>query len=184
MLLCDRHPGTPGSVVFASMEGRRPLLVEIQALVAPAHGGPPRRSASGYSTARLAQLLAVLDRRGGVGLAAFDVYVSVVGGVRLSDPGADLAVSLAVASAATGQVVDASKVVIGEVGLGGEVRQVSHTPRRLSEAARLGFLTAVTAVGAATDTGISVAAVVDLAQALDDHLGAAAPPPRARLPVG
>ena len=180
-LLADRRPGTPGSVVFAGMEGRRPLLVEIQALVVPAPGGSARRAASGYETGRLWQLLAVLERRAGLNVAGHDVYVSAVGGVRLDDPGADLAVALAVSSASTGRVVGDDLVVLGEVGLGGELRQVPHTPRRRAEAARLGFGRAVTPPGAGESIGLDVESAATLVEALDRHLGAAAPAPRLRV---
>jgi DNA repair protein RadA/Sms len=143
MFLADRWAGSPGSVVFPSLEGQRPMLVEIQALVVPSPMVSPRRSATGFDSGRLALLLAVLDQRAGLSLSRHDVYVSAVGGVRVTDPGADLAVCLALASAATGVPVGDDVVVLGEIGLAGEIRQVSHTPRRLVEAARLGFTTAV-----------------------------------------
>jgi DNA repair protein RadA/Sms len=139
LFLVDRRPGTPGSVVFPAVEGQRPLLVEVQALVVDSTLPSPRRSATGFDAGRLALLLAVLHKRAGLAFGASDVYVSTVGGVRVADPGADLAVCLAVASALSGQAVGDEIVVLGEVGLGGEVRQVAHTPRRLTEAARLGF---------------------------------------------
>jgi DNA repair protein RadA/Sms len=139
LFLVDRRSDIPGSVVFPAMEGQRPLLVEVQALAVRSALPSPRRSATGFDSGRLALLLAVLQRRAGVALAASDVYVSIVGGVRIADPGADLAVCLAVASAVKGQPVGDDAVVLGEVGLGGEVRQVAHTPRRLMEAARMGF---------------------------------------------
>jgi DNA repair protein RadA/Sms len=139
LFLVDRRSDTPGSVVFPAMEGQRALLVEVQALVVRSSLPSSRRSATGFDAGRLALLLAVLQRRAGLTLGPFDVYVSIVGGVRVADPGADLAVCLAVASAANGQPVGDDLVALGEVGLGGEVRQVAHTPRRLAEAARLGF---------------------------------------------
>ena len=138
LFLADRRIAGPGSVVFASMEGRRPFLVEVQALVV-ASPGPPRRSVSGFDASRLGLLLAVLDRRAGIRLADHEVYVSTVGGVRLDDPAADLAVCLAVASAATGRGIDESLVAVGEVGLSGEIRQVAHMGPRLVESARLGL---------------------------------------------
>ena len=181
-LLADRRPGAPGSVVFAGIEGRRPLLIEVQALVAPAGGGSPRRSASGYETGRLGQLVAVLDQRAGVSLRGEDVYVSAVGGVRLADPGADLAVALAVASAATGRPVPADLVVMGEVGLGGEIRQVAQSPRRLAEAVRLGFSQAVVPSGAPDTPGLPTVPVDTLVEALDLVL-ASEPAPRPSLRV-
>jgi DNA repair protein RadA/Sms len=185
MFLGDRRGRVPGSVVFPYMEGQRPLLVEVQALVAPTGSTSPRRSVSGFDAGRLSLLLAVLDRRAGVTLSNHEVYVSVAGGVRVGDPAADLAVCLAVASAVTHRPVDDDLVVLGEIGLGGEVRQVAHTPRRLSEAARLGFSAAVVpAVGAPRDAGLTVRPVGSLLEAVDHHLGRPSAPPRLRLVTG
>jgi DNA repair protein RadA/Sms len=143
LFLADRRTGTPGSVVVATMEGHRPLLVEIQALVAATSASQPRRSAQGVDAGRLALLLAVLDKRLELPVQGCDVYVSAVGGVRLTEPGCDLAIALAVASSALGIAVHQGIVVCGEVGLGGELRQAPGTPRRLAEAARLGFRGAI-----------------------------------------
>ena len=143
LFLGDRREGVPGSVVVPAVEGHRPLLVEIQALVAPSGLAMPRRSAQGLDNGRVSLLIAVLDRRVGLSLAGADVFVSAVGGARIAEPAADLAVSLALASALTGMALPPHVVACGEVGLGGEVRQVGQTARRLSEAARLGFRTAV-----------------------------------------
>lgn len=143
LFLGDRRPGTPGSVVFPAVEGHRPLLVELQALVIPSPLASPRRSVSGFDAGRLALLLAVLHQRADVACLATDVYVSVVGGVRVAEPGADLAVAVALASAALGRPVPEGVVVLGEVGLAGEVRAVAHAERRLREAARLGYGAAV-----------------------------------------
>ena len=181
-LLADRRSGTPGSVVFAGIEGRRPLLVEVQALVAEAGDNAPRRAASGYESGRLGQLIAVLDARAGLDLRKLDVYVSAVGGVRLADPGADLAVAAAITSAATGRPVAEDLVVLGEVGLGGELRQVAHTPRRLTEAARLGFGRALIPAGAKGAFDLPTVAASTLAGALDLMLDAA-PAARPRLRV-
>ena len=181
LFLVDRHMGTPGSVVFPSMEGQRPLLVELQALVVKTTMVSPRRSATGFDGGRLALLLAVLDRRAGLSLAHHDVYVSSVGGVRVSDPGADLAVCMALASALTGRAVGDDVVVLGEIGLGGEVRQVSHTPRRLAEAARLGFTRALVPDRGPEDGPLTLRRVPTLAHALGSYLGGDAPalgPPR------
>jgi DNA repair protein RadA/Sms len=166
-LLADRRPGTPGSVVFPAMEGRRPLLTEIQALVAPPGPRPPRRSASGLEGGRLSQLLAVLHRRAGAELERHDVYVSAVGGLRVVDPGADLAVATAITSAATARLVPAHMVALGEVGLGGELRQVAQTPRRLAEAARHGFAEAVVPPGVGSVPGIQTVEASTLSEALD-----------------
>ena len=143
LFLGDRREGVPGSVVVPAVEGHRPLLVEIQALVAPSGLAMPRRSAQGLDNGRVSLLIAVLDRRVGLSLAGADVFVSAVGGTRVAEPAADLAVALALASALTGMALPPHVVACGEVGLGGEVRQVGQTVRRLSEAARLGFRTAV-----------------------------------------
>jgi DNA repair protein RadA/Sms len=143
LFLADRRAGVPGSVVVPAMDGQRPLLVEVQALTVPVPPGiPARRNAQGLDGGRLALLLAVLERRAGLRVADQDVYASTVGGVRLGEPGVDLGVVVAVASAVTDHPV-AREVVVGEVGLGGEVRQVSHARRRLGEAARIGFRRAI-----------------------------------------
>jgi DNA repair protein RadA/Sms len=131
----------PGSVVLCAMEGSRPLLVEVQALVAPSELVPPRRVANGVDRNRLALVLAVLARHGGVSLGASDVFVSVAGGVRVDEPGADLAIALALASAAKGLEARAGApaAAFGELGLTGELRHVAHADRRLAEAAKFGM---------------------------------------------
>jgi DNA repair protein RadA/Sms len=146
LFLSDRRAGLPGSVVVPTMEGHRPLLVEVQALVSDAPFLPPRRSPQGLDGPRLALLLAVLERIVGLPLGKSDVHASAVGGVRVVEPGADLAVALAVASSAKGIALPPEVVACGEVGLGGEVRQVSQLDRRLAEAARLGFTSAIVPV--------------------------------------
>ena len=144
LFLTDRRTGVPGSVVVPTIEGQRPLLVELQALTNPVSGAvPARRSAQGVDQGRLSMLLAVLERRARVSLTQHEVYASVVGGVKLGEPGADLGLCLALVSAMTNVPLPADLVVIGEVGLAGEVRQVGHLARRLSEAARLGFAQAI-----------------------------------------
>jgi DNA repair protein RadA/Sms len=136
--------GQPGSVVLAAMEGSRPLLVEVQALVSPSELVPPRRVVTGLDRNRLALVLAVLGRHAGVGAGNADVFVNVVGGVRIEEPGADLAVALAVASAARGVPLQAGGRIaavacFGELGLTGELRSVGHADRRLAEAAKFGL---------------------------------------------
>ena len=135
--------GAPGSCVLCSMEGTRPLLVEVQALVAPTEIVPPRRVANGVDRNRLAMILAVLARHGGPGLASADVFVNVAGGVRVDEPGADLAVALAIASAHRGEPLADPEgkplACFGEVGLTGELRSVGHADRRLAEAAKFGL---------------------------------------------
>ena len=140
LFLGDRRTGVPGSVVAPTIDGQRPLLVEVQALTTPAPPNvPARRTTQGIDHNRLALLLAVLQQRARVPTSEHDVYASTVGGVRLAEPGLDLAACLAIVSAMTDKPLPSDLVAFGEVGLGGEIRQVAHTPRRLAEAARLGF---------------------------------------------
>jgi DNA repair protein RadA/Sms len=141
----------PGSVVLAAMEGSRPLLVEVQALVSPSEIVPPRRVCNGLDRNRLALVLAVLGRHAGVGVGAADVFVNVVGGVRIDEPGADLAVALAVASAARGVATrPAPLACFGEIGLTGELRSVAHPDRRVEEAAKFGLRTVLSPATAGT----------------------------------
>jgi DNA repair protein RadA/Sms len=139
MLLAERPAGAPGSVVVASADGNRPLLVEIQALVAPPAAGIGRRTAAGVDANRVSLLLAVLAQRAGCDVLASDVFVNVAGGVRLTEPAIDLGVACAIASSARGRAVDAQTVVFGEVGLAGEIRAVPLADLRLAEARKLGF---------------------------------------------
>jgi DNA repair protein RadA/Sms len=139
LFLAERHPGAPGSCIVPVMEGSRPLLLEVQALVAPAGYGTARRTCLGIDDSRVALLLAVLDRRTDVDLVGCDVYVNVVGGVRVSEPAADLAVALALASSRLDLPLPEDAAACGEVGLGGEVRRVGQLDHRLREAVRLGF---------------------------------------------
>jgi DNA repair protein RadA/Sms len=133
----------PGSVVLAAMEGSRPLLVEVQALVSRSELVPPRRVVSGLDRNRVALVLAVLGRHAGIGLGSADLFVNVVGGVRADEPGADLAVALAVASAAKRTALTGADgrplACFGEVGLTGELRTVAHADRRVAEAAKFGL---------------------------------------------
>ncbi len=168
----------PGSVVLAAMEGSRPLLVEVQALVAPSELEQPRRVVSGLDRNRLALVLAILGRHGGVGTGAADVFVNVVGGVRLEEPGCDLAVALAVASAARGEPLrGAPRACFGELGLTGELRWVGHPERRLEEAAKHGC----EGVIAPLDSGGSACEAASLRQALAAALGGTRPAGRAHL---
>jgi DNA repair protein RadA/Sms len=148
LFLADRRKGVAGSIVAPIMDGHRPLLVEVQALVAKSNIPIPRRSAQGLDQGRLGLLLAVLEQRLHQGLSGFDVHTVAAGGVRVAEPGADLAIALAIVSAFTAQPLADDLVACGEIGLGGEVRQVGHTARRLAEAARLGFRQAVVPVSA------------------------------------
>ncbi len=167
LFLGDRRTGVPGSAVVPTVEGHRPLLVEVQALTVPVdHGGAPRRSAQGVDAGRLALLLAVVERRARISLARSEAYVSVVGGVKLDDPGADLGVCLALASAASNRPLPPQMVAVGEVGLAGEVRQVAHLERRLNEAVRLGYRQAlVPASSTVRVDGLAVTKVAGLTDA-------------------
>ncbi|MGA7863059.1 MAG: magnesium chelatase domain-containing protein, partial [Stellaceae bacterium] len=131
-----------GSAVFAGIEGTRPVLVEVQALIAPALLGTPRRAVVGWDGTRLAMIVAVLDARCGLSVGANDIYLNIAGGLRIAEPAADLAVAAALVSALTETPVPADAVVFGEIALSGDVRPVGHTEARLKEAAKLGFGTA------------------------------------------
>ena len=139
MLLSGRPLGTPGTCVACVMEGTRPILAEIQALVAPTTFNMPRRTSNGFDFNRAAMLLAVLERRGGLRFGNANVYLNVIGGLRLDEPAADLAVAIAVASAAADKPVSDQLAAVGEVGLTGEIRAVGQLSQRLSEIRRLGF---------------------------------------------
>lgn len=164
--------GTTGVAVTLALEGRRPLACEVQALVDPTSFPNPRRIASGFDSARLNLLVAVLGRRAGVALERHDVYVSSVGGVRLTEPAVDLALCLAVASSRQERPASRALVAIGEVGLAGELRLVTQTERRLAEAARLGFAEALLPAAYDGDgSGLRLHRARDLTQALAVGLG-------------
>jgi len=143
LFLADRRDDMSGAAVFAGMEGTRPVLVEIQALVAPAAYGTPRRAVVGWDSGRLAMILAVLEARCGVTFGNNDVYLNVAGGFRITEPAADLAVAAALLSSLTGEPVPPASVAFGEIGLSGEVRRVSQPDMRLKEAMKLGFTQAL-----------------------------------------
>jgi DNA repair protein RadA/Sms len=143
LFLSGHAEPVPGSAIVATVEGTRPLLVEIQALVDPVQGGNPKRLAVGLDNQRLALLLAVLHRHGGVDVGGYDVFVNAVGGVRINEPAADLAVLLAVSSSLRNKPLPLKSLVFGEVGLAGEIRPVQRGQDRLKEAAKLGFRTVV-----------------------------------------
>lgn len=147
LFLSDREGEISGAAVFAGMEGTRPMLVEIQTLISPSPLGTPRRAVVGWDSGRLAMVLAVLESRCGLALGANDVYLNVAGGLRVSEPAADLAVAAALASSLSGHPMAPGTVVFGEIGLSGEVRAVSHTEARLKEAEKLGFKKAITPKG-------------------------------------
>jgi DNA repair protein RadA/Sms len=180
--LVEHELAAPGSVVAPTLEGSRPLLVEVQALVAPVGYGTPRRTGVGIDPNRLALLVAVLGRRAGIGLGSHDVYANLAGGLSLDEPGLDLPLALALASSLRDRPVRAATVAIGEVGLLGELRSVSGLERRLREAARLGFVRAVVprpARGGAAPgvDGLEVIAVGTLREAIAEALEADARTP-------
>ncbi len=139
LFLAERRGNIAGSAVFAGLEGTRPVLVEVQALLAPNSGGSPRRAVVGWDSGRLSMLLAVLETRAGLRLGSTDVYLNIAGGLRVNEPAADLAVAAALASASTDTPTNAGMVYFGEVGLSGEVRQVAQAESRLKEAHKMGF---------------------------------------------
>jgi len=141
--LAERVVNAPGSAIAVTMEGTRPLLVEVQGLTSPTSFGHPRRTANGVDLNRLLLTLAVLTRRVGIKLAEQDVFVNVVGGLRVEEPAADLAIAAAVASSTWDRALPADLVLVGEVGLSGELRAVAQLPARLREASRLGFRRAI-----------------------------------------
>lgn len=166
-LLAERQ-NSDGSVVLATIEGTRPLLVEIQALVSPTNFGYPKRTSSGFDLNRLNLLIAVLERRTKLKLSDKDIYINVVGGLKLNDQAADLAICMALASAAAGRRIDDGVVVFGEVGLGGEIRSVRSSDRRVAEAKKLGFTRAIAPKVNYSDKFIKE--VSDLRTALIDYL--------------
>jgi DNA repair protein RadA/Sms len=155
-----------GAAVFAGVEGSRPVLVEFQALVAPSVYGTPRRAVVGWDGGRLAMVMAVLEARCGLGFAARDVYLNVAGGLRISEPAADLAAAAALASSALETALPQDCVVFGEISLSGDVRPVSRSEMRLKEAAKLGFGRALAPMGAEGGAGFSVTGVSRLADAV------------------
>lgn len=166
-LLAERQVAD-GSIVLAAMEGTRPILVEVQALVNRTAFGYPKRAASGFDLNRLTLLAAVLSRRTKLDLNEFDVYINIVGGIKITEPAADLAVCMAIASAAKGMSLKQDAVVFGEVGLSGEVRHVPHIDRRTKEAEQLGFKLAI---GPKTDSkSLLIKSVGSLKEALNTYL--------------
>jgi DNA repair protein RadA/Sms len=144
LFLAERLPNSAGSAIAVSMEGTRPLLVEVQALSSHTPFSQPRRTGNGVDFNRLLLLTAVLTKRVGLNMSDQDVFVNVVGGMRISEPAADLSIAVAIASSYRNLAVAADLAIIGEVGLSGELRSVGHLPRRLHEAAKLGFTRALT----------------------------------------
>ena len=139
IFLSERHYGTSGSTVVATIEGSRPILVEVQALVTPTNYGMPQRTSTGFDFRRLALLLAVLEKRVGLNLGQQDVFVNVAGGIRIDEPAVDLGIATSITSSLRDIPVDSSSVAVGEIGLGGEIRTIGQIDRRVQEAAKLGF---------------------------------------------
>jgi len=167
LFLGDRASAAPGTAVFAGLEGTRPLLCEIQALVAASSFGTPRRAVVGWDTGRLAMILAVLDARAGVGIGGSDVYLNVAGGLKISEPGADLAAAAALVSSFGGAPLPRDSVFFGEISLSGDVRPAPQAEARLKEAARLGFKTAFVPRGTRSDgAGLVLVEMGDVAELL------------------
>ena len=173
LFLSERGQPAPGSVVFAGIEGTRPLLCEIQALVSPAPQGQARRSVVGWDGGRLAMILAVLESRAGVPFGGLDVYLNVAGGLRISEPAADLAVAAALVSAREQVTIPPDCVVFGEISLSGALRPVSQTENRLKEAQKLGFTTAIlpTLPKRRPEAGLALREMSDLAGFVNDLFG-------------
>jgi DNA repair protein RadA/Sms len=179
LFLAERQSPVSGTAVFAGMEGTRPVLVEIEALVAPSMLGTPRRAVVGWDGNRLAMILAVLEARCGIAIGARDVYLNVAGGLRIAEPAADLAVAAALLSALSQEPVPDKTVVFGEIGLSGEVRPVGQAEARLREAAKLGFANAFTPPRKGGDAGLRLAEIRHLRQLVErfmDRAEAAAEP--------
>ena len=169
------HPGEVGAAVGCALEGTRPILLEVQALVAPTDLAMPRRVGTGVDPKRLAMIVAVLGRHASIPLASADVFVNVAGGVRIEEPGADLAVALAIASAARGVPVCEGLAAFGEIGLTGRLRQASQAERRLEECMKLGITTVVAPAGTTGRSSVRVAAAENLRLAITAGLESATP---------
>ncbi len=173
LFLSERDSPASGSVVFAGIEGTRPLLVEVQALVATAPPGTPRRTVVGWDSGRLAMILAVLESRCGIGFGGTDVYLNVAGGLRIGEPAADLAVAAALISARQDMALPSDTVVFGEISLSGAVRPVAQSDARLREAGKLGFATAYAPARTRTtaETGVRIEPVADLSAFIEKCFG-------------
>lgn len=170
--LLEERQITDGSVVLATIEGTKPLLVEVQALVNKTSYGYPKRASSGLDLTRLNLLIAMLERRTKLNLSEYDIYINIVGGIKLKDPAADLAVCLAIGSAAKGMTLKKNAAVFGEVGLSGEVRHVGYAEKRISEAKKMGFEIAIGPKQLAAKKSSFLHEVKDVRQALNEFLQA------------
>ncbi len=165
LFLGDRHSASPGAAVFAGLEGTRPVLVEVQALVAAPGYGTPRRAVVGWDSGRLAMILAVLDARAGLGVSGHDVYLNVAGGLKVGEPAADLAAAAALVSSFAGRALPKDCVFFGEISLSGDVRPAPQAELRLKEAAKLGFTTALIPTGTkAEGAGLTLQTVKDVGE--------------------
>lgn len=174
LFLSERGQPSPGSVVFAGIEGTRPVLVELQALVAPSPHSQPRRTVVGWDSGRLAMILAVLEARCGIPFTGLDVYLNVAGGLKISEPAADLAVAAALLSAREDVALPADTVVFGEISLSGALRPAPQTENRLKEAKKLGFTAAIAPAGGKTGTegGLALTQASDLTGFVGEVFGA------------
>jgi len=185
VFLSDSARSEPGSAVVASLEGSRPLLVEVQALVSSSFYATPQRVTSGFDSRRLAVLLAVLERRAGLKLGRHDVFLTAAGGLKLDEPGTDLGVALAIASSFSGRPVLKGTIACGEVSLSGEVRRVPRLDARLREAAQVGFARAGVPASQASEArgaALEVVPVATVREALDRLLGEKIERPRSERP--
>jgi len=171
LFLSEREKQTPGSVVTSSIEGSRPILLEVQALVTPSNFGYPQRVSNGFDQKRLSILLAVLEKRANVKASSHNVFINVAGGIKVIEPAADLAVCVSIASSLIDKVIDNQTILIGEVGLGGEIRSVGHIDKRITEAKKLGFKTAIIPTGnlksIKQDSAIKITAVDNVKDAVE-----------------
>jgi len=172
LFLSERDKDISGSAITASIEGTRPILLEVQALVTPSSFGNPQRVATGFDYRRLSILLAVLEKRSGLRLSANNVFLNMAGGVKIDEPAVDLAVCCSIASSLTDKLITAKTVLIGEVGLGGEVRSVNHIEKRIQEAQKLGFEKVVipynNTKGLKNYSSIKIVGVESLTEAIND----------------
>ena len=175
VFLSERTYGSSGATVVATLEGTRPILIEVQALVSSTSYGLPQRTATGFDLRRLQMLLAVLEKRMGMTLGSHDVFVNVAGGIRIDEPAADLGIATSIVSSLRDIPVDSQAVAIGEVGLGGEIRTISHSEKRTQEAAKLGFKKIIVPKNnlkhVKNANGISIVGVETITQAIQELIG-------------
>lgn len=175
VFLSERTYGASGATIVSTLEGTRPLLIEVQALVSASNYGMPQRTATGFDGRRLSMLLAVLDKRLGVNVGAHDVFVNIAGGIRIDEPAVDLGIATSIVSSLRDVPVDSLTVAIGEIGLGGEIRTIAHCDKRVQEAAKLGFKKIVipkpNARKIKSSDGISIIGVETIQEAIKELLG-------------